>query len=95
MLAIRMALAFVLAASAAEGATSRDEAPDQVRLNDGTELRGLILQNTPELVILETRSGEARIPKEYIRRIDDAPNGEAVFAEIVEKDGLPSWRSVV
>ncbi|MFM8656624.1 MAG: hypothetical protein ACKOD5_05775 [Chthoniobacterales bacterium] len=95
MLAIRVALAFVLAASAAEAATGRDEAPDQVRLNDGTELRGLILQNTPELVILETRSGEARIPKKYIRRIDDAPNGEAVFAEIVEKDGLPSWRSVV
>jgi len=95
MLAIRMALAFVFAASAAEAATGRDEAPDQVRLNDGTELRGLILQNTPEMVVLETPSGEARLPKEYIRRIDDAPNGEAVFAEIVEKDGLPSWRSVV
>ena len=95
MLAIRMALAFVFAASAAEAATGSEEAPDQVRLNDGTELRGLILQNTPEMVVLETRSGEARLPKEYIRRIDDAPNGEAVFAEIVEKDGLPSWRSVV
>lgn len=66
-----------------------------MRLNDGTELRGLILQNTPEIVVLETRSGEARIPKEYIRRIDDAPNGEAVFADIVGKDELPSWRAVV
>ena len=71
------------------------EAPDQVRLNDGTELRGLILQNTPDMVVLETKTGEARIPKEYIRRIDDAPNGEAIFADIVGKDDLPSWRSVV
>jgi len=70
-------------------------APDQVRMNDGTELRGLIVLNTPEMVVLETRSGEARLPKAYIRRIDDAPNGEAVFADIVERDELPSWRSVV
>jgi hypothetical protein len=69
--------------------------PDQVRLNDGTELSGLILQNTPDMVVLETENGEARLPKEYIQRIDDAPNGEAVFADIVDKDDLPSWRSVV
>lgn len=76
-------------------ATKPDEAPDQVRLNDGTELRGLILQNTSDMVVLETRSGEARIPKEYIRRIDDAPNGEAIFADLVGRDSLPSWRSIV
>lgn len=64
-------------------------------MNDGTELRGLILQNTEDLVILETVNGEARLPKEYIRRINDAPNGEAIFADIVGKDELPSWRSIV
>jgi len=66
-----------------------------VQMNDGTQLRGLILQNTPDLVVLETDQGEARLPKEYIRRIDDAPNSETIFADIVNRDVLPSWRSVV
>ena len=96
MLAIRvLALACCALAGQAHAALRAEEAPDQVRLNDGTELRGLILQNTSDTVVLETRSGEARIPKEYIRRIDDAPNGEAVFADLVDKDNLPSWRSIV
>jgi hypothetical protein len=96
VLAIRVLVAFCLALSPSVDAALRsEEAPDQVRMNDGTELRGLILQNTSEMVVLETRSGEARIPKEYIRRIDDAPNGEAVFADLVDKDDLPSWRSIV
>jgi hypothetical protein len=69
--------------------------PDQVRLNDGTELRGLILQNTRDTVVLETANGEAHLPKEYIRRIDDAANGEAIFMDIVGPDELPSWRSIV
>ena len=64
-------------------------------MNDGTELRGLIVQNTRDMVVIETEHGEARLPKEYIRRIDDAPNGEAIFADIVGKDELPSWRSIV
>jgi len=64
-------------------------------MNDGTELRGLIVQNTRDMVVIETEHGEARLPKEYIRRIDDSPNGEAIFADIVGKDELPSWRSIV
>lgn len=64
-------------------------------MNDGTRLRGLILQNTSEMVVLETANGEARIPKAYIRRIDDAPNDEVIFADLVGKDELPSWRSIV
>jgi len=87
-------LACLLTVSA-QAASRGGESPDQVRLNDGTALSGLILQNTPDMVVLETVNGEAHLPKEYIRRIDDAPNGEAVFADIVDKDDLPSWRSVV
>jgi hypothetical protein len=95
-MATRLILLLVCLPSVAAWAAPRaDPSPDQVRLNDGTELRGLILQNTPDMVVLETRQGEARLPKEYIRRIDDAPNGEAIFSDIVDKDGLPSWRSVV
>lgn len=79
----------------ARAALRAERAPDQVRMNDGTELRGLIVQNTRDMVVIETEHGEARLPKEYIRRIDDAPNGEAIFADIVGKDELPSWRSIV
>lgn len=96
MLAIRLAFATTcLLALHAEAALRPDRAPDQVRMNDGTELRGLILLNTPDVVVIQTDQGEARIPKEYIRRIDDAPNSEAIFADIVQRDELPSWRSVV
>ena len=80
---------------AAWAALKAERAPDHVRMNDGTELRGLILQNTRDMVVLETDDGEARIPKEYIRRIEDAPSEEAIFAEIVGKNELPSWRSIV
>ena len=69
--------------------------PDGVVLNDGTQLQGLIIQNTSDLVVLETKNGEARIPKESIRRINDAPNEELIFSDLVGQGNLPSWRSVV
>ena len=96
MLAIRVLIACLLVSSvSAEVLAPPEKNPDEVRLNDGTELRGLILQNTPEMVVLETEQGEAHLPKEYIRRIDDAPNGEQIVADIVGKDELPAWRSIV
>lgn len=96
MLAIRPTLAAAcLLPLTAAGALRSSQAPDQVRMNDGTELRGLIIKNTSDTVVLQTENGEATLPKEYIRRIDDAPNGEAIFADIVGINGLPSWRSVV
>lgn len=79
----------------ANAAVRSEKAPDSVELNDGTELHGLILQNTSDRIVIQTDSGEATLPKEYVRRIDDAPNGEAIFSDIVSNDGLPSWRSVV
>jgi hypothetical protein len=96
VLAIRLAAAALcLPLFTATSPARTDEAPDRVRMIDGTEFRGLILQNTRDVVVIETKTGEARIPKEYIRRIDDAPNGEAVYADIVGQGELPSWRSIV
>ena len=96
MKAIRLACAAAgLLALPVEAALRADRDPDEVTMNDGTELHGLILQNTPDVVVIQTDTGEAHLPKDYIRRIDDAPNGEAVFADIVPRDELPSWRSVV
>lgn len=96
MLATRPTLAAVCLLPLTAAASLRPaDAPDTVRLNDGTVLRGLILQNTPDTVLIQTANGEASLPKEYISRIDDAPNGEAIFASIMGRDELPPWRSVV
>ena len=91
---VALLISFILPLTASAALRS-EKAPDQIRLNDGTELRGLILQNTRDMVVLETDHGEARIPKDYIRRIDDAPNDEAIYADIVGKNELPAWRSIV
>ncbi|MGA0094130.1 MAG: hypothetical protein ACO3J2_07550 [Chthoniobacterales bacterium] len=96
MTATRLLLLFsLLLPATAIPALRPDLRPDSVQTNDGTVLRGLILQNTPDMVVLETDAGEARIPKEHIRRIDDAPQQEAVVADLVGRGELPSWRSVV
>jgi len=69
--------------------------PDSIELNDGTRLRGLILQNTASAVVIQTREGESTIPKEYIRRIDDAPDDGVIYDGVVGRDELPSWRAIV
>lgn len=69
--------------------------PDSVTLNDGTVLRGLILRNSRDELVIQTRDGEARLPKDYIRRIDDAPDDGVIHADLVGPDELPSWRSIV
>lgn len=72
-----------------------DLSPDTVTLNDGTVFRGLILKNTRDELIIQTNNGEARLPKEYIRRIDDAPDDGVIYDDLVGRGELPSWRSIV
>ncbi|MEX1010100.1 MAG: hypothetical protein WEC72_02025, partial [Chthoniobacterales bacterium] len=69
--------------------------PDSVELNDGTRLRGLILQNTATTLVIQTHDGENKIPKEYIRRIDDAEDQEVIYSDLVKRDALPAWRAIV
>jgi hypothetical protein len=69
--------------------------PDSVTLNNGTVLRGLILKNSRDEVIIQTRDGESRVPKDYIRRIDDAPDDGVIHDGVVGRDELPSWRAIV
>lgn len=69
--------------------------PDTVTLKNGTVLRGLILKNSANELIIQTRDGEARLPKDYIRRIDDAPDDGVIYEDLVGRDELPSWRAIV
>ena len=96
MSAIRQLLAFpVLLAVLVGPVRAANLSPDSVELNDGTRLSGLILQNTATTLVIQTRDGEATIPKEYIRRIDDAPDDGVIFDGVVGRDQLPSWRAIV
>lgn len=69
--------------------------PDSVSLKDGTVLRGLIIKNSAKEVIIQTRDGESRIPKDYILRIDDAPDDEVIYHDLVGRGSLPPWRAMV
>jgi hypothetical protein len=77
------------------GASADQMSPDSVTLKNGTVLRGLILKNSSKELIIQTRDGESRLPKDYIRRIDDAPDDDVIYADLVGRDELPSWRAIV
>lgn len=96
MVATRQLSAFFFLVLALLGAAQAGQlSPDTVTLNDGTILRGLILKNSSDELIIQTRDGEARLPKDYIRRIDDAPDDKVIYGDLVGRDELPSWRSIV
>ena len=69
--------------------------PDSLELADGTTLRGLIVRNTADSVVLQTDSSEMDIPKSQIRRIHDEMEAEVVFPELLAPGHLPSWRAMV
>jgi hypothetical protein len=69
--------------------------PDTVVMNDGRELHGLIIRNNAKKLILQQRMGEVEIPKNEILRIDDQPDSEVFFADIVDPHKLPPWRMIV
>jgi len=69
--------------------------PDTVVMNDGSQLHGLIIRNDAKKLILQQRMGEVVVPKSYILRIDDQPDSEVFFADIVDPNKLPPWRMIV
>lgn len=69
--------------------------PDRIILNDGTELRGLIILNNSEELVLQQRMGEKTIPKPSIRRIHNDGHETVYFAHMMKSGTLPPWRMVV
>jgi hypothetical protein len=69
--------------------------PDTLVMVDGRQIRGLILKNTADSVLLQTEKTEMLVPKSDIRRISDEMEGEVVFADVAKPGRLPSWRAMV
>ena len=74
---------------------STQTAPDTLVMADGSKVRGLILKNTADNVLIQTDTSELLVPKSQIRRISDEMDGEVVFAEVAGPGRLPSWRAMV
>jgi len=69
--------------------------PDSIVMNDGTVLRGMILKNDAEKVVLQERLEEVEIPKSNIRRIEDQGDAGVYFADLIAPGKLPPWRMIV
>jgi len=61
-------------------------AEDIVRLRRGGSLRGEVRSQTEHEIILEIASGEIRIPRSQIARVEMARDGEAIGVRLVKRD---------
>jgi hypothetical protein len=69
-------------------------APDSIVLKDGTVVRGLILRNTRDSVLMQQKLKEAEYPKSSIVRINDNADTNALYTDLNRKGELPSWRVI-
>lgn len=67
-------------------------APDSIVLKDGRTIRGLIIKNSVDSVLLQEEFGEQSYPKSEIVRIRDEADIGVLFTDITRKADLPSWR---
>ncbi len=67
-------------------------APDTIVLKDGRTVRGLIIKNSPDSVVLQEEFEERTYPKSEVVRIRDEADIGVLFTDIHRKGDLPSWR---
>ncbi len=70
------------------------QAPDSLVLKDGRTVRGLIVKNTVDAVVLQERMVENSYPKSGIVRIVDVPDDGVEFTEALRRGDLPAWRVI-
>jgi len=70
------------------------ESPDTLILKDGRTVRGLIIKNSSDAVLLQTKMDEKSYPKSEIVRIRDEPDNEMMFTESNRVGDLPPWRVI-
>ncbi|MFZ0711061.1 MAG: hypothetical protein WAM53_13565 [Terrimicrobiaceae bacterium] len=68
--------------------------PDSLVLKDGTMVRGLIIKNTRDSVLIQEKLKEVDYPKSEIVRINDNADTEAMYTDLNRKGMLPSWRAI-
>ncbi len=79
------------------GALANDDsfsAPDSLVLKDGRMVRGLIIKNSRDAVLLQEKTGEISYPKSGIVRIRDEADDKAMFTGVNRKGDLPAWRVI-
>ncbi len=94
---LRLFPALMLCFCVAHGARANDdsfEAPDSLLLKNGKTVRGLIIKNSRDAVLLQEKSGETSYPKSEIVRIRDESNTKALFTGVNRKGDLPAWRVI-
>lgn len=69
-------------------------APDSLVLKNGNVVRGLILKNTKDSIVMQEKFGENTYPKSEIVRIRDEANVNLEYTDIDRKGELPAWRVI-
>jgi hypothetical protein len=92
LLATLMALALTAAALAQQ---AKPPGTDRLEMKDGTSIRGLILRNDANNVLIRTGRGDLTIPKSDISRIQEEADDDVYVAELTAPGKLPSWRAIV
>lgn len=90
-LRILAAFVFVLPLTS-RAADDSFRAPDSIVLKDGRTIRGLIIKNSVDSVLLQEEFVERSYPKSEIVRIRDEADIGVLFTDITRKGDLPSWR---
>jgi hypothetical protein len=90
---------FVFATLAMLGALRADtdtlsKAPDTLVLKDGRVVHGLIIKNSSDSVLLQSKMEEKSYPKNEIVRIRDEPDTAMMFTESNQAGDLPPWRII-
>ena len=84
----------VLLSHAAFAADDSFHAPDSIVLKDGRTVKGLIIKNSADSVLIQEEFGEKSYPKSEIVRIRDEADIGILFTDIHRKGDLPSWRVI-
>jgi hypothetical protein len=87
---------FLLISSSASLRAADDSfrAPDSLVLKGGTVVRGLIIKNTRDSVLIQEKFKEVNYPKSRIVRINDNADTDILYTDLNRKGKLPSWRVI-
>lgn len=88
-------VALCISSLSARAALEGHAEPDSVLLKDGSLHRGLIVQNTAKVVLLQGRYSIQTFPKSEIVRIRDEADIGMEFTKANTPGDLPAWRVMV
>jgi hypothetical protein len=87
-------LGLALVAAPLRAMDDTNKTPDALVLKDGRTVRGLIIRNSRDAVLLQEKTGEVSYPKSAIVRILDEANTGTENTKINRRGRLPSWQTI-